>query len=374
MKRHLFLIPGFFGFANLGDFTYWGPVREKLRALLDSERNATSIHCVKSLPTASLRTRTRVLLDAIVAARPAPGDSIHLIGHSTGGLDARLLLTPAVDLATRRDTERIARRVRSTVSISTPHHGAPIATFFTSILGQKLLRLLSLLTMAALRRGQMPLSVWTRVAGLFALPPTLDKTTGSLIAQIYDQLLVNFDDSRRVEVEELLGEVQRDQSLLTQLTVEASDLFNAAAGNRSSVRYGSVVTKARAPRLDALMEIGLQPTDQAQWALYYSLSRLAAAEEIPTLSRAHRSALKKYYGSVPGPAANDGIVPTLSQPWGECIAAVQADHLDIIGHHAQSPGDPEQHYDWLVTQSGFHEADFDAVWRGVAAFIVEAES
>lgn len=374
MKRHIFLIPGFFGFANLGDFAYWGRVHEKLVTLLESEGKATAIHCVKSLPTASLRTRTRVLLDAIVAARPATDDSIHLIGHSTGGLDARLLLTPAVDLQTRRDVERIARRVRSTVSVSTPHHGAPIASFFNSMLGQKLLRLLSLLTMAALRRGQLPLSVWTKVAGVFALPPTLEKTTGSLVAQIYEQLLVNFDDSRRVEVEELLGEVQRDQSLLTQLTVEASDLFNAAAGDRSSVRYGSVVTRARAPGLDALMEIGLQPADQAQWGLYYSLSRLSAADEIPSLSRAHRSALKKFYGSVPGPDANDGIVPTLSQPWGECIAAVQADHLDIIGHHAQSPGDAEQHYDWLLTQSGFHEADFDAVWRQVVAFILEAES
>ncbi len=373
MKRHIFLIPGFFGFANLGDFTYWGPVRDKLQVLLEPAGGATAIHSVKSLPTASLRTRTRELLETIVAARPAPGDVIHLVGHSTGGLDARLLLTPAVDLATRRDVEKIARRVRSTVSVSTPHHGAPIASFFNSILGQKLLRLLSLMTMSALRRGQLPLSVWTRVAGVFAVPPALEKTTGSLIAQIYAQLLTDFDDARRDEVEELLGEVQRDQSLLTQLTVEASDLFNAAAGDRDTVRYGSVVTQARPPHLDALLEIGLQPTDQAQWGLYYSLSRLAAGEESVALSQAHRSALRKHYGALPEPAANDGIVPTLSQPWGECIAAVQADHLDIIGHHAHSPGDPERHYDWLVTQSRFVEADFDAVWRKVAAFILAAE-
>lgn len=373
MKRHIFLIPGFFGFANLGDFTYWGPVKDKLEELLAPADRATLIHSVKSLPTASLRTRTRVLLDTIAAARPAPGDDIHLVGHSTGGLDARLLLTPAVDLDTRRDVERIAQRVRSTVSVATPHHGAPIASFFNSLLGQKLLRLLSLLTIAALRRGQLPLSVWTRVAGVFAVPPALEKTTGSLIAQIYEQLLANFDDVRREEVEELLGEVQRDQSLLTQLTVEASDLFNAAAGDRDSVRYASVVTRARAPHLDALLEIGLQPTDQAQWGLYYSLSRLAAGEQPIALSQAHRTVLKKQYGEVPGPTANDGIVPTLSQPWGECIAAVQADHLDIIGHHAQSAGDEERHYDWLVTQSGFHEADFEDVWRSVATFILAAE-
>ncbi len=59
MKRHVFLIPGFFGFANLGDFAYWGPVRHKLQGLLDDAGMPAEIHCVKSLPTASLRARTR---------------------------------------------------------------------------------------------------------------------------------------------------------------------------------------------------------------------------------------------------------------------------------------------------------------------------
>ena len=71
MKRHIFLIPGFFGFTNLGDFTYWGPVRERLQQILDTSGLPSEIHYVKSLPTASLRTRTRVLLDTIVSTRPA---------------------------------------------------------------------------------------------------------------------------------------------------------------------------------------------------------------------------------------------------------------------------------------------------------------
>ena len=33
------------------------------------------------------------------------------------------------------DTESYARRVRATVSVATPHRGAPIATFFTGLLG-----------------------------------------------------------------------------------------------------------------------------------------------------------------------------------------------------------------------------------------------
>ena len=51
MRRHIFLIPGFFGFANLGDLTYWGPVEHRLRALLEQAGMPASIHAVKSQPT-----------------------------------------------------------------------------------------------------------------------------------------------------------------------------------------------------------------------------------------------------------------------------------------------------------------------------------
>ncbi|KAA1193956.1 hypothetical protein F0M18_00480 [Pseudohalioglobus sediminis] len=374
MKRHIFLIPGFFGFTNLGDFTYWGPVRERLQQILDTSGLPSEIHYVKSLPTASLRTRTRVLLDTIVSTRPAADDIIHLVGHSTGGLDARLLLTPAVDLKTRKNVENIARKVRSSISVATPHRGAPIASFFSSLLGQRLLRLLSLATMVAIRHGQMPLSAWTRMAGLFVLPPSLERATGSLAGQVYDQLLLNFDDVRQSQVEELLAELQRDQSLLTQLTVESMDLFNAAAGDRHTVKYGSVVTRARKPDLATSREIGLHPSAQAQLGLYYSLSKLSEGYEFSGIKKVHRAALKSGLGELPDGSANDGIVPTLSQPWGQCIAVVQADHLDIIGHHGRGTDDTIKHYDWLTTGSDFREAEFDQVWERVAKFMVASET
>ena len=84
-----------------------------------------------------------------------------------------------------------------------------------------------------------------------------------------------------------------------------------------------------------------------------------------------KRALRKAFGEVPDSAANDGIVPTLSQPWGRCIAAARADHLDIIGHHGG--GDDEDHYDWLMTRSNFRREQFDDVWQGVADFLVESE-
>jgi len=373
MKRHVFLIPGFFGFANLGDFAYWGPVQHKLQQLLDDAGMPADIHCVKSLPTASLRARTRFLLETVAQVRPRANTAIHLIGHSTGGLDARLLLTPNVDLQSKINVTAIASKVRSSTSVATPHRGAPIASFFASVLGHHLLRLLSLVTIAALRGAQLPLSVWVEIAGLFALPSAFGDATGSLASQLYHQLLADFNAERRAQVEELLGEVQKDQSLLTQLTVESMDVFNATVSDRDSVAYGSVVTRARPPGLDTSLEIGFDLVDQAQQAFYYSLSRLASGYEFPQPNAQYQKQLAKCLGEVPDSDADDGIVPTLSQPWGRCIAVAQADHLDIIGHHGSAEDDPQKRYDWLATRSNFRTPQFEIVWRKVVAFMAEAE-
>ena len=373
MQRHIFLIPGFFGFANLGDFTYWGPVQRKLVELLDTADMPATIHCVKSLPTASLRTRTRCLLQTIADARTAPDAAVHLIGHSTGGLDARLLLTPGVNLDTGIDVERLANRVCSSISVATPHRGAPIASFFTGLLGGKLLRVLSILTMAVLRTGQLPLSVWAEVAGLFAIPSSLGRTRGSLAGQVYEQLLADFTVERRTQVKDLLAEVGRDQSLLTQLTVESLDLFNAAAGDRGGVSYGSVLTRSRPPSLETSIEIGLNPVDQAQQAFYYSLSRLAVGHEFPEPVGKLKQDLQKGLGEVPDSGASDGIVPTLSQPWGHCIAVAQADHLDILGHYRDDESS-DKHYDWLTTRSNFRTEEFNEVWSRVVQFMKKAEA
>jgi len=229
------------------------------------------------------------------------------------------------------------------------------------------------MTIAALRGMQFPLSVWVEVAGLFALPTELRDVTGSLASQLYHQLLADFNPERRAQVEELLEEVRKDQALLTQLTVESMDLFNALAVDRDSVAYGSVVTQARAPDLDTTLEIGFDFIDQAQQALYYSLSRLSVGYDFPLPGAPFRKALRKRFKQLPTADASDGIVPTLSQPWGECIAAAQADHLDIIGHYGGSTDDSFKHYDWLTTRSEFQTAQFEDVWRKVVAFMVQAE-
>ena len=116
------------------------------------------IHIVGTAPTASLPERAARLAEAIDATAQRGGAPLHLIGHSSGGLDARLLTAPGVTLPTALDVERLAARVRTVVTVTTPHHGTPLASFFTTLPGQQLLQLVALNTIYVLNFGHLPLA------------------------------------------------------------------------------------------------------------------------------------------------------------------------------------------------------------------------
>ncbi|HEX9815009.1 MAG TPA: hypothetical protein VGB31_08705, partial [Myxococcota bacterium] len=141
----VYLIPGFLGFANVGRLSYFGHVRRIVTELLTERGIDTRIHVVQTPPAASLPFRAARVVETI-AKTARRGRPIHLIGHSSGGLDVRLLASPGVALPTAMDVEQLAARVRSVVTVSTPHHGTPIASFFTTLRGQRLLQLVSLNT------------------------------------------------------------------------------------------------------------------------------------------------------------------------------------------------------------------------------------
>ena len=51
------------------------------------------------------------------------------------------------------------------------------------------------------------------------------------------------------------------------------------------------------------------------------------------------------------------------------IAAMAADHLDIIGHFGHS-GDDHEHYDWLITRSRFDRRAFESTWGALLDYLL----
>ena len=68
-------------------------------------------------PVASSEARAQQLADGI--ARELPHGDIHIIAHSMGGLDSRILIA--------RDLNGLSRRIVSLTTLSTPHRGSPVA-------------------------------------------------------------------------------------------------------------------------------------------------------------------------------------------------------------------------------------------------------
>lgn len=365
VRRHVLLVPGFFGFANLGDFTYFGHVRELLQEIGPEAGIDGEIRAVSTPPTASLPVRAARLVESI--AELPEGDRVALVGHSSGGLDARLAVTPHVELPTRADAERCAARVSGVLTVATPHRGTPVAHLFNTMLGQELLRVLSVFTIHALRAGRLPIRVVLRAAALFRRR----RSPGSLPSQLVRELLADFSPGRRRELERFLESLGQDRDLLGQLAPGAMDLFNAATVDRPGLRYGCVVTRARPPGLRSALTAGIDPYAQATHAMFVGLYRVAARSDpsrVPELSSGQLSALRHGLGAGTDARANDGMVPTLSQVWGQVVAAAWADHHDVIGHFHR-PTHVPPHLDWLASGSGFDRARFEEVWRAAASWL-----
>jgi hypothetical protein len=369
--HHIYLVPGFLGFANLGRITYFGHVRRILTERLAALGLEPHIHIVRTPPTASLPTRAARVAEVIDATAQRGGAPLHLIGHSSGGLDVRLLTAPGVGLPTALDVERLAARVRTVVTVATPHHGTPLASFFATLRGQQLMQLLSLNTIYVLSFGHLPLaallwmgSLLVRFGGVIADSDVLD--------ELFGRLLEDFTAGRRRAVRGLLRDVVRDPALMIQLTPEAMEVFNASVLQRPGIRYGAVVSQAVPPSLLSALGVGLDPAAHVTHALYSALYRLIAAAPgrvSPRLAPDQARALLRAYRAMPSPAANDGIAPTVSQAWGRIVHATVADHLDVLGHFRDAAHDPP-HVDWLVSGSGFDRRRFEALWADVARFLV----
>jgi hypothetical protein len=99
-RTHIVMVPGFGGFDALGQLHYYAGVTsvfDEWRRAASPAGEAVELHYFENLPTAAVETRARDLeeyLVRLVFRRVLqPDDTVVLVGHSTGGLDIRCLLS-----------------------------------------------------------------------------------------------------------------------------------------------------------------------------------------------------------------------------------------------------------------------------------------
>lgn len=370
--HNVYLVPGMFGFAILAGYDYFGHVRGALERRYADAGIPVRIEVVPLPPTASLRHRARLLARAVHrTAGPGP---IHLIGHSTGGIDVRLVLSSTRNLRVDEAELRWTERVHSAVSINAPHYGTPLATYFTSVAGARVLYALSLLTVVSLSLGEPSLAIFSRLlAGL----GSVDQVFGAdlkLISRATDVLLRFVDKDGRSAIQSYLNKIRVDQGALIQTTPEAMDLFNAITEDRSAVRYGSVATGAPPPTALHLRQRVRTPYGAFSAALFSTIARFTAQQHkrygYATLTPATKDRLSRAIGVPVNSSTSDGVVPTLSMVWDQLLWCGAADHLDVLGHFHDAFR-PSRHTDWLTSGADFGRPQFWRLMDTLARFQLE---
>jgi triacylglycerol lipase len=341
VRHRLYLTPGMFGFGKLATYDYFAHVARALRERFEDAGEELETHVVDVAPTASIRRRSARLAELVAAtARHDEGETspLHILGHSTGGLDARLVASPSARLPV--DPARLTwlPRLRSITTMNTPHYGTPLASFFATVSGQRMLYAVSALTFIALSLGAPPLAA---ASALVVAIGQLDRAVLGMEIKILDRtiegLLKALEPASSREVRDYLDAITKDQGAVIQLTPEAMDLFQSGVEDRAGVVYQSTCAMAPPPSARKLARAMLSPWRAVSSTLFTTLygitSRIDDRYPCSAADAASKQALDRAFGAPLSPRANDGVVPTSSQAWGTIIWAGVADHLDVLGHY-----------------------------------------
>jgi triacylglycerol lipase len=381
MLHRLYFSPGMFGFGRLASYDYFVHLDRALSARLRAHGEQVETHVLQVSPTASIRRRAAKLAELVANTCATDGPSggpIHLIGHSTGGLDARLVASPSASLAAPPGALDWRHRLASVTTINTPHFGTPLASFFTTVSGARVLRALSALTVLGLSFGSTPLSA---VGALVAAFARVDHALGLELAvfdRTTDAFLRLLDDARSNDVRKYIDAIQKDQGAMVQLMPEAMDLFAAGIEDRPGILCQSIASMAPPPGPRMLLPALLRPPSLLTAAIFSTLYRIAARYDprypcmAPDMSEEDEQMLTRAFGRTPDVRENDGVVPLRSQFWGKLVWVGYADHLDVLGHFRDkkrdsrsrvrtADGDGPPHVDWLYSASDFDRARFGSL-------------
>lgn len=439
-RMHVILIPGFAGFDALGQLEYYAGVTPLFRLWQKKhkDRARAVLHYFDNFPTAAVATRS-ALLSQYLVKRIARGeftsdDRIALVGHSTGGLDIRLLLWHLAQLSKPILTDggrgknrsvavsphEILERVERVVFISVPQWGTNIADWVRSYSIERKFVVAELRT--AVAASQVPLvdTLEHLITGVGAALLNTD-----LIFAIQDALREAEADTRRgpmgtakaQEAASLLGLWLRymwtDFAAIDDLTAE-----EPSQNERSPAHFTleerdqeQKIWKQHDIKTRSFATIGNNPFDfqedpVATWELLkpqtcpeFNKDEKRAAKTDAPYRMCYRACAGGPFNYPPSSDTrvakglrseksrrialwdNDGIVNTASMLWPnqEETLLVKGDHMDIVGHYTRVPalkGSARefQAYDLLKSGSGFTVSAFNDVWNNIFDFCLPARA
>jgi hypothetical protein len=260
--------------------------------------------------------------------------------------------------------------------MNTPHYGTPLAGYFATVAGTRMLYAVSLLTVITLSVGEPSLAVFSKLlAGLGGVDNLLGEDA-RLVSRVTDMLLRFVDTRGRAEVLRYLHKVRIDQGGIIQIMPEAIDLLNAAAEDHPDVRYGCLISAAPAPTEMRFLKRLISPYAATTAAIYSTLYHVTAkSSKVYPYATPTAEQLDQFRWSFGYPIdgrSNDGIVPTLSMLWGSLIWAGEADHLDILGHFHDDER-PAIHVDWMTSGAHLTRSRFGQAMNALTQFLLASD-
>lgn len=328
------LVPGFFGFDHSGGNTYFADrFVAGLRSVLEA-RGIVGIPVVSvsTLGIASLRKRQGELLEELhhletpdPAGRRLGGRRTwHLLGHSTGGVDAALLLRDA-PLAVEGSATGFAEkgwgrwadlvgRISSVTTIAAPHFGtqlaeSPLARFAGGSPSLAAIRDITRATLDIARRGDLG----SRIRFALSASPRATKMPFFLLQMT------------------LMNELARDLRPGLLGALSARPVRPSAEGRVFSV--ATIAPRPPAAHPDKLFR------DMWRWAHGGSGSSDVDRNVMPMLLDDLALRLPSQRGLVLPPADagdNDGVATSCRQVFGELIGVVVGDHVDVLGRYRRA--------------------------------------
>jgi pimeloyl-ACP methyl ester carboxylesterase len=370
----IYLSPGLFGFNQIASYDYFHHVERELGRRFADAGVETQMHLVEGAPTASMRRRAGTFV-AEMMRTAQPDDRIHLLGHSTGGLDARLVASKTSTLGDER-LLRLRKQLRSVTTMNTPHYGTPLASFFATVSGQRLLYVLSALTVTALTFGAPPLALTSSFVAAFGRIDRLFGLELKMLDRITDAIVRALDEATSRDLRAYLAGMRDDQGGIIQLSPESMDLFSMSVEDNPDVTYLCTASYAPSPGVRHWARSLASPWTSPSATIFTTLYQLTARQDrmypCEPPSKDWDRLLIRDLGQVPPPGANDGIVPFRSQLWGQLIWAGQGDHLDVVGHFAGTKADG--HVDWMSSGAKFNQQRFTALIDAIARGILAADA